>query len=86
MIAQKIKTIFTVAALAFAGQLFAGNKPNIVLIVADDMSWADVGCYGNQDVKTPTLDALAKEGLRFTHCLTTSAGVKKHLPPYSSAH
>jgi uncharacterized sulfatase len=37
------------------------------------MSWADVGCYGNKDVKTPTLDAMAKEGLRFTHCFTATA-------------
>ena len=49
------------------------SKPNIVLVVADDMSWADVGCYGNKDVKTPTLDALAQEGMRFTHCFTATA-------------
>ena len=73
MITQKIKTALMLAALAFAGQLFAANKPNIVLIVADDMSWADAGCYGNKDVKTPTLDALAQEGLRFTHCFTATA-------------
>jgi N-sulfoglucosamine sulfohydrolase len=49
------------------------KKPNIVLVVADDMSWADAGCYGNKDVKTPTLDALAKDGVRFTHCFTATA-------------
>jgi uncharacterized sulfatase len=73
MITRKITTILAVIALAFVGQLFAANKPNIVLIVADDMSWADAGCYGNKDVKTPTLDALAKDGLRFTHCFTATA-------------
>ena len=82
--------MITVVALVFLSHLSAAeasaNQPNIVLIVADDMSWDDAGCYGDKDVKTPTLDALAKDGLRFTHCLTTSAGVKKHLPPYSSAH
>ncbi len=50
-------------------QAAAAPRPNIVLVVADDMSWADVGCYGNKDVKTPTLDALAQEGMRFTHRL-----------------
>jgi len=54
-------------------QAAAAPRPNIVLVVADDMSWADVGCYGNKDVKTPTLDALAQEGMRFTHCFTATA-------------
>ena len=79
---SKTKTMLAQAAVLFAclmSTLTAAEntgspkKPNIVLIVADDMSWADVGCYGNQDVKTPTLDALAKEGLRFTHCFTATA-------------
>jgi arylsulfatase A-like enzyme len=44
-----------------------GNpKPNIVLIMADDLGYGDVGCYGNTVNKTPNIDALAAEGLRFT--------------------
>ncbi|MBT4263972.1 MAG: sulfatase [Deltaproteobacteria bacterium] len=64
-----IAAVSTVAA----EESSAPKKPNIVLVVADDMSWADAGCYGNKDVKTPTIDALAKEGLRFTNCFTATA-------------
>ncbi|MCX6878440.1 MAG: sulfatase-like hydrolase/transferase [Verrucomicrobia bacterium] len=41
-------------------------KPNILLIYADDIGYGDVGCYGATAVKTPNVDRLAKEGLRFT--------------------
>lgn len=41
-------------------------KPNIVLIVADDMGWYDMGAYGNDFIETPNLDLLAKEGILFT--------------------
>ncbi len=40
--------------------------PNLVLIVADDLGWADLGCYGSRFHQTPNLDRLAKEGMRFT--------------------
>ena len=43
------------------------KKPNIVFILADDLGWAELGCYGNSFNETPHLDALAKRGLRFTH-------------------
>lgn len=44
----------------------AGNRPNVVLIVADDLGYGDLGCYGQAKIKTPVLDRLAKEGTRFT--------------------
>ena len=44
----------------------APRPPNILHIVADDVGWDDVGCYGGQDIPTPHLDRLAREGLRLT--------------------
>lgn len=49
------------------------DLPNIVLIVADDHGNNDLGCYGNSAVKTPNLDYLASEGIRFTNAHCTSA-------------
>ena len=42
-------------------------RPNIILIVADDLGYGNLGCYGQQHIQTPVLDQMAKEGLRFTH-------------------
>ena len=44
----------------------APRKPNIVLIVADDLGYGDLGCYGQTKIKTPNIDQLAAEGVRFT--------------------
>ena len=52
----------------------AQEKPNFVFIIADDIGWNDIGCYGNEVVKTPNIDKLSAEGLRFTNAfLTTSS-------------
>ncbi len=44
----------------------SSGRPNIVLVVADDLSWHDIGCYGNKDVRTPNVDKLATQGVRFS--------------------
>ncbi|MCG3178575.1 MAG: Arylsulfatase [Phycisphaerae bacterium] len=49
------------------------ERPNIVLIVSDDHGREALGCYGNPVVRTPNLDALAAEGVRFTHSFCTTA-------------
>jgi N-sulfoglucosamine sulfohydrolase len=49
------------------------KKPNVVLVVADDHGREAVGCYGNPVIKTPNLDKLASEGVRFTHAFCTTA-------------
>ena len=51
----------------------AGPPPNIVLIVADDLGYSDVGCFGAQGIKTPHLDSLARDGTRFTSFYVSQA-------------
>jgi len=49
------------------------EKPNIIIIYADDLGYGDVSCYGATRLKTPNIDRLAKQGLRFTNAHCTSA-------------
>lgn len=43
------------------------EKPNVIFILADDLAWGDLGCYGNQKIATPNLDRLADRGVLFTN-------------------
>jgi arylsulfatase A-like enzyme len=54
------------ALLLCTTALLAAEKPNIIFILADDLAQGDLGCYGQQKIKTPHLDRLAAEGTRFT--------------------
>lgn len=54
------------AGIFLAGQLLGANLPNVVFIIADDLGYGDVGCYGQKKIRTPNLDRLAAEGMRFT--------------------
>lgn len=63
---RAVLTMFTLAiASFFAGAAFAA-RPNIIFIMADDLGYGDLGCYGQQQIATPHIDALAEDGLRFT--------------------
>lgn len=50
-----------------------GERPNVVVILADDVGWGDLGCYGATRIQTPHLDGLAKGGLRFTNSYAPAA-------------
>jgi arylsulfatase len=73
---------WSLAAVAVGTLLFAGlaapaadtpvadapgsPKPNVVIVLADDAGYRDLGCYGNTQIRTPNLDRMAAEGVRFT--------------------
>ena len=67
-------------------QAMISEKPNIIIIMADDMGWSDIGCYGGE-IQTPNIDRLATEGLRLTQfynnakCTTTRASLMTGLYP-----
>ena len=66
-----LKILFILAFLA--GSLQAKEKPNILLILADDLCWYDIACYGSKDVKTPNIDQLAEDGMLFSNSFTATA-------------
>ncbi len=53
-------------------QQVAGAKPNVIFILADDLGYADIGSYGQAKIKTPNLDALASQGVKFTQAYAGS--------------
>ena len=55
----------------FAGKA-SSKKPNIIFILADDLGWAELGCYGNRFNETPHLDRLAEKGMRFTQAYASA--------------
>ena len=70
-----MKRIFFPAVLLLLGLVSsrAGAAPNFLVVLADDLGYGDLGCYGNEAVHTPHLDRLAAEGLRFTDCYAAAA-------------
>lgn len=78
-LASKImkKKILTIALLGFtllSSQSFAEfDKPNIIYILADDLGYNELGCYGQKQIKTPNIDALAKSGMMFSQHYAGSA-------------
>ena len=58
--------LLLLALLIGAGYAAETRRPNIILVLIDDMGWADFSCFGNQDAKTPNIDRLAAEGIRYS--------------------
>src|SRR5689334_13903318 len=55
-----------IAALLFTSAEPQAEKPNVIIILADDLGYGDLGCYGHPSIRTPHLDRMAAEGMRFT--------------------
>jgi uncharacterized sulfatase len=66
------KTLITMLFASGAMVSNAKKKTNILFILADDMGYADLGCYGNKKVATPNIDQLSREGIRFTQFYVNS--------------
>ena len=72
-----IKQTVVALLLLFPGLVFSQakaqqKKPNIIYIYADDLGYAEIGAYGQKKIKTPNLDKLAKEGMKFTQHYTST--------------
>ena len=69
---MRLPTLHRLLLLALAGWLptigSSADKPNVIFIMADDMGYADAGCYGGKVIATPNIDRMATEGMRFTQC------------------
>ncbi len=70
---KKILLVFVVYFSFFQSIIAQEKKPNIVIFIADDVSWNDFACYGNTTVQTPNIDKLATEGLKFSNFYLTAS-------------
>ena len=61
-----IKLFFPFLASLFLAVSSGQQRPNVVLILSDDLGYHDLGCYGHPKIKTPIIDQLAKDGVRLT--------------------
>jgi arylsulfatase A len=62
----RLKNFLVFLILVYGLALHAADKPNIIVIMADDLGYGDISCYGATGVETPHIDRLAKEGIKFT--------------------
>ncbi len=69
---MKQALFLSLALFAAALPARAASQPNIIVVLSDDMGWGDLSCFGNQDAKTPNIDRLAAEGIRFSQFYVNS--------------
>ncbi|MAT16882.1 MAG: arylsulfatase [Planctomyces sp.] len=65
---SRIVLLFVAIFFVAVPNLVAAERPNFIVVLADDLGYGDLACYGNDEVLTPNLDKFALEGLRFTSC------------------
>ena len=71
---MKSSRLLTLLAFAVTSLAFGKDKrPNVIFLFSDDQSSYSLGCYGNQDVKTPHIDSLSQAGMTFDHHYDTTA-------------
>ncbi|MFN3168588.1 MAG: sulfatase-like hydrolase/transferase, partial [Phycisphaeraceae bacterium] len=64
---RRLRIALSLCFIAFAGlPSLATDRPNFIVIFADDLGYNDLGCYGSETIKTPRLDRMAEQGVRFT--------------------
>lgn len=68
----KSASVLLAMFVLFSNMLSAQNKPNIIFVLADDMGYADLSCYGNPVIKTPFLDKMSRDGIRATNYAVSS--------------
>src|SRR5512139_2871018 len=86
---KPLVAILCLSSFAIPHSSLAAERPNVVFILADDLGYSDLGCYGSE-IATPNLDSLAKNGLRFTQfyntarCCPTRASLLTGLYPHQT--
>jgi len=68
-----LHSILAAALFTFTSATFSADNPNIVFILADDLGWSDLGCYGAPFHETPNIDKLAAQGMKFTDAYAACA-------------
>lgn len=63
--------VFIVTSVSISASALSQSRPNIILIMADDLGYETLGCNGSEEYQTPHLDLLAENGMRFTNCHST---------------
>lgn len=69
---KKIVFAFFISLLVLEASA-QSQRPNFIIIIGDDISWNDLGCYGNPTVKSPNIDQLSREGIKYTNAFLTAS-------------